>query len=144
MLCFLIFLGYGKFDDQHQHTSQGLLCARLFNPDGVQAIEEELRSHPLNHLGEQDALSSTIKASNFRLKCFINTQFKCIPKSKWTPAHRDFVEGFVEPCRAVQTKSWSGAVVAQAHDIAKKMASSSLSSMEDLNLMMGCRIAAGG
>jgi len=119
------------------------LSAKLFQTDETQSVVDEIRASPVCKYGFGDEAEGIIAADTNRLQRFVKTQFLCIPARHRSCQLQDFISGKVFPCVQVATSGWSGTVVTQAHDIAHKLRSGNLSSLEDLNMKMGCAVAAG-
>ena len=123
-----------------------MLAAKLFNCDLVPEITEEIRSCPLRKYGfaaKMDAILHCAEHDLLRLQRFVRSQFMCLPRAKWTPCIRDFISTTVQPTLEVSTTCWSTPVVKEAAIIAKCMASNTLSTIEELNLKLGCAVACG-
>ena len=109
----------------------------------MKGIEDELRCSACNSCGFKSHVDGILEAELLELQRYVRTQFLCIPKSAWTVQLKDFIAAYVQPCLEINTGNWSQHVAFQAHHLAKRMQSGSLESLADLNLKMGCSIAAG-
>ena len=79
-----------------------------------------------------------------KLQSFVRAQFMCLSKSHWTPPMQDLVSSLVEPALVVPTnKCWNTTVVHSAHVIAERLRSNSLTTVQDLNLKLACKVASG-
>ena len=116
---------------------------KLFDTDSEQDLRDEIMRSASWRGGSHEDLAAILTSDIKSLRDFVRTQFKCIPKAAWNPALTDLVARLVEPCLAVKDGCWSGQVMLNAKTFAKKMTSSSLSTIEDFNLKVASRVASG-
>ena len=128
-----------------------MLAARLFTPEAAEGIEVELLASPVSKSGFLDAAQAICASDLVSLQRYVRTQFLCLPKAKWGDSLRDFINSVVTPSLQVfltngdMTKA-AGILQQQGlrpDQIASMLSARSLQNMDDLNLKLGCLVAAG-
>ena len=104
---------------------------------------QEIQTAPIRKHVLQAEFVELECSDNCRLKRFVNTQWKNLPNSRWSVAWRDFTTTVVDPCVHTPTRDVSAPVVLQARSFAKCLTAGKLSTMEELNIKLGARVASG-
>eukprot|EP00438_Fugacium_kawagutii_P023198 Skav215059 [mRNA] locus=scaffold1021:348117:351063:- [translate_table: standard] len=113
-----------------KYMAARLLSFRLFQPQQIDEFVEKMMESPLKGLGFSQHINAMIDSPVLELQRYVRTQFMCLSPDKWGVALKDMIASIVTPCLV-------------AHDIAQKMDSRSLNTIQDLNLKLGCAVAAG-
>ena len=122
----------------------GLLSSRLFDPDAEKEVVEDMQQTAVRAMGVfADQLDSIEKMSTIALQSFVRTQFLSVPKTKWSPAYADLMASLIDPALEIHVPSWNAQVVRGAKALASKIKSGQLCTVDELNLKMACKIAAG-
>ena len=126
-----------------KYSAAHLLQAKLFAPDAVDALVEEIRGSDVYRQGFKKELDAVIDIDLLNFQKFVRAQFTCIPKSSWGRALSDLVGSIVQPCLSVSVHSWDAKVACNAQTVASKLKTGSLSSLDDVNLKLACHVASG-
>ena len=123
------------------------MSAKLFDPDTVPELLETCRKSPALQIEGNDERFNTVEEylckDLVRLQNWVRTQFLCVPRASWSVALDGLCSSSVLPSTEINLRHWNGKVALGAQNLAKKISSRTLSSLNDLNLRLACRVAAG-
>jgi hypothetical protein len=125
------------------------LAAQLWEPSTVESLVKEIKSAPLlkvtpRFTAEVEAICSYVDKDTEQLQRYVRTQFLSVPKSHWGTVLESWIAYLVLPSVQVHIPTWDARVVKDyAHVIASKLRSKELATLDEVNLKLACKVAAG-
>lgn len=126
-----------------KYAAASLLRIKLFFPDREPEEIKRLKSSDFYVAGTTKDLDAICQESIELLQRRVRSGFLCIPVRSQSKNMREFISCVVKPSLEINPHDWNSQVAMNSRNIAQRLQSRTLSSVEDVELKMACKIANG-